>query len=262
MPALLPDIVMAQDTTLVQAHGSSAAQPRVYLLQAVSHCCGSKSRRTTRQRGYRHMRIVIFGATGGLGRLLVDQALASGHTVTAFARTLDRLPARSMELIGVAGNVLDEEKVRAAVGGQEVVICAFGVRPGKNPGRLYSRGTRVVVEAMRAQGVRRLICVSTWLVGESRRNAGPLVRVFVPLLQPQLFRDRERQERVVRDSQLDWTLVRPARLTDRPHSGTYHVGSDLKLSARSHVSRADVADFVLHELAAPTYVRQAVTIRD
>lgn len=208
------------------------------------------------------MRIVIFGATGGLGRLLVDQALANGHTVTAFARNLDRLPATPTGLVGVAGNVLDREKVRAAVAGQDAVICAFGVRPGKNPGRLYSQGTHIVVEAMGAQGVSRLICVSTWLVRESRRNAGPLVRIFVPVLQPQLFRDRERQEAEVRESQLNWTLVRPARLTDGPPTGRYRVGGDLKLSARSHVSRADVADFVLHELADPTYIREAVTIRD
>ena len=207
------------------------------------------------------MRVVIFGATGGLGRLLVERALAEGHVVMAFARSLRGLPVDGARLHGLAGNVLDPSSVRAAVAGQDAVICAVGVARGKNPGRLYSDGTRRIVEAVHAHDVRRLICVSTWLVGESRRRAGPLVRFFVPLSQPQLYRDRERQEQVVRDSGLDWTLVRPARLTNGPATGNYHVGPDLKLSALADVSRADVADFVLKELADGAYMRQAVTVK-
>lgn len=207
------------------------------------------------------MRVVIFGATGGLGRQLVERGLAEEHVVTAFARSIPKLDAEAERLHRLAGNVLDPASVRAAVASQDAVICAIGVAPGKDPGRFYSEGTQQIVEAMQSQDIRRLICVSTWLVRESRRRAGPLVRIFVPLLQPRLFVDRERQEQVVRASGLNWTLVRPARLTNKPATGNYQVGTHLKLAARASISRADVADFLINQLADETYNRQAVTIR-
>ncbi len=169
------------------------------------------------------MRIVIFGATGGLGRLLVERALAEGHVVTAFARSLRGLEVDGARLHGLAGNVLDPSSVRAAIAGQHAVICAFGAAPRKNPGRLYSDGTSRIVEAMHAHDVRRLICVSTWLVRESRRRAGPLVRFFVPLSQPQLYRDRERQEQV---------CVRVARLDTRAPGAAHEWAGDRQLPCR------------------------------
>jgi putative NADH-flavin reductase len=222
----------------------------------------------------RPLRIVVFGATGGLGRQIVAQALAEGHTVTAFARTPDALRIEDARLAVARGNVLDADAVRTAVAGQDVVVSAFGVKPGARPGRLYSDGTRNIVAAMQtdamqtdamqtdrqASGAQRLICISTWLVGESRRQAGPLVRIFVPLLGRRLYRDRERQEALVRASGLDWILVRPARLTDGKPTGRYRSGARLKLRVTSHIARADAAAFVLGQVADDTYLRQAATV--
>ncbi len=206
------------------------------------------------------MRIAVFGATGGLGRCIVEQALAEGHEIVGFARKPDGLPGTKSHLTFVAGNVLDPEAVQRAVAGCDGVISAFGVKPGAPVGHLYSDGARTLVTAMEAAGVRRLVSISTWLVGASRRRAGPLVRLFVPLLQPELFRDRERQEAVIRESLLDWILVRPSRLTDGRRVGRYRAGTDLKLRASAHISRADVAHFVLKQLRDDTYLRQATTV--
>jgi putative NADH-flavin reductase len=213
------------------------------------------------------LRIVVFGATGGLGRQIVAQALAAGHSVTAFARSPDALPLEDARLASVRGNVLDAEAVRAAVAGQDAVVSAFGVKPGARPGRLYADGTRNIIAAMQADRQpgghttgARLVCVSTWLVGGSRRRAGPLVRVFVPLVGRRLYRERERQEALVRASDLDWILVRPARLTDGKLSGRYRSGPRLKLRATSHIARANAAAFVVAQLSDDTYLRQAVTV--
>ncbi len=206
------------------------------------------------------MRIVVFGATGGLGRCIVEQALADGHTVTAVARNPDGSALAHPSLTFHAGNVLDPDRVRAAVEGSDAVISAFGVKPGIKPGRLYSDGTRNIITAMESAGVRRIVSVSTWLVRESRRRAGPLVRIFVPLLQPQLYRDRERQEALIRETPLDWIIVRPARLTDGSRTGRYRSGAALKLHATSHIARADVADFVLRQLRDDTFLRQAPSL--
>jgi len=206
------------------------------------------------------MRITVFGATGGLGRCIVEQALADGHVVTAFARDPDGLALAHPSLTFLAGNVLDSARVRAAIEGSDAVISAFGVKPGVNPGHLYSQGTHNIIAAMESAGVRRIVSVSTWLVRESRRRSGPLVRIFVPLLQPQLYRDRERQEDLIRETALDWIIVRPARLTDGSRTGRYRSSTALKLHATSHIARADVADFILRQLHDDTFMRQAPTL--
>jgi putative NADH-flavin reductase len=206
------------------------------------------------------MRITVLGATGGLGRCVVEQALAAGYQVTACARRPGALDLSNPGLTFVAADVLNLEQVRAAVEGSDAVISTFGVKPGVSPGHLYSDGTRTLLAAMATARVRRLICVSTWLVLDSRRRAGPLIRVFVPLLQPDLYRDRERQEALVRASALDWTIVRPSRLTEGRRTGRYRSGTNLRLRATSHVSRADVAEFLLKQLAVDSDVHRAVTV--
>lgn len=206
------------------------------------------------------MRITVFGATGGLGRVVVAQVLAAGHEVVASARRPDALDLTATGLTFVAADVLDPDRVRAALHGSDAVINVIGVKPGVSPGRLYSDGTRAILDAMTTAHVRRLLCVSTWLVRESRRRAAPAVRVLVPLLQPELYLDRERQEALVRESPLDWTIVRPSRLTNGRRTGRYRVGIELPLHATSHISRADVADFLVARLAGDAYVRRAVTV--
>jgi putative NADH-flavin reductase len=203
------------------------------------------------------MKIVIFGATGGTGRQLVQEALDAGHEVTAFAREPAKLDdIRHANLRLVQGDVLDRAAVESAVAGHDAVLCAIGAGAGRTT--LREEGTAAIVRAMQKTGVRRLICQSSIGVGDSRANLGFLTAyVIAPIFLRHAFADHERQEAVVRDSGLDWTIVRPPHLNDGPRTGVYRHGFPVNdTTIQSKISRADVADFMLTQLKDDTYVHQ------
>jgi putative NADH-flavin reductase len=191
---------------------------------------------------------------------VVDQALAAGHEVTAFARKPPAAP-RHERLAWVAGDVLDRGAVERAIAGRDAALCAIGA-PNVPATRVLSEGTANIVAAMRAAGVRRLVVETTLGVGDSRAQAGFFyVRVLVPLAFRHVFADKHRQEEAVRGSGLDWVIVRPTRLTDGPRTGVYRSGPQLSLSPlTAHVSRADLADFMLKQLADDAWLGRAVGI--
>lgn len=208
------------------------------------------------------MKLLVFGATGGTGQAVLEQAIARGDGVTAFVRR----PEALAEVSGAAGDrlriqpgdVRDAEAVRAITPGHDAVISALGAGLGKSD--LREVGTRHIIEAMRAAGLRRLISVSSLGIGASRDNMPGLVRwVIVPLILRHGFADHERQEQVIRDSGLDWTIVRPAGLTNGAHTGVYQQGFPPgHTRIRGQISRADVADFMLKALDDTTTIGQAV----
>ena len=204
------------------------------------------------------MKILIFGSTGGTGRELVTQALDAGHEVTAFARNPAKLDDISQKnLHTVRGDVLDSAAVESAVSGHDAVLCSIGAGAGRTT--LREDGTRAVVRAMERAGVRRLICQSSMGVGDSRANLGFVTKyVIVPVFLRHAFADHERQEAVVRESDLDWTIVRPPHLTDGPRTGSYRHGfSPTDTEIKGKISRADVADFMLSQLTDDAYVGKA-----
>jgi putative NADH-flavin reductase len=200
------------------------------------------------------MKIIIFGATGGTGRELVTQALDRGHEVTAFVRDPDRLGVPGPEV--VRGDVLDQFAVERALAGQEAVLVAIGAGAGRTT--LREEGTRNIVAGMRATGVKRLICLSSLGVGDSRANLSFFTRyIVVGVFLRHAFADHERQEAVVRETSLDWTIVRPPHLKDGPRTGEYlHGFPPVKTRIEGRISRADVADFMLDQLEDDTYLRQ------
>jgi putative NADH-flavin reductase len=206
------------------------------------------------------MRLLIFGATGGTGRELVRQALDQGHSVTAFARDPAALDGRD-GVQALAGDVLDAAAVERAVIGHDAVVCALG-KPATRPGRVRSEGTRNIVRAMERSGPARLICQSTIGIGDTRPLLPPLYRyLLVPLLLRPTFAEHERQEALVRSSNLDWTIVRAGALTDGERTGRYRHGfppSDRSLGFE--VSRADVADFTLGLVTDTGSVRQTPSL--
>jgi putative NADH-flavin reductase len=206
------------------------------------------------------MKLIIFGSTGGTGRELVRQALDRGHAVTAFARDPAPLGPRD-GLRAVAGDVLDPEAVERAVAGHDAVICALG-KPATSPGRLRSEGTRNIVRAMQGSGPRRLLCMSTIGIGETRRLLPPLYKyALVPTLLRRTFAEHARQEEVVRSSELDWTVVRAGVLTDDPATGRFRHGFPATdRSVKVEVSRADVADFMLDQIGETAYVRATPSV--
>jgi len=204
------------------------------------------------------MKLLVFGSTGGTGRELVKQALAQGHEVTAYARSPARLGDIKHPSLRIArGDVLDAASVEKAVPGHDAVLCAIGA--GAGPTTLREDGTRNIVRAMEKGGVRRLVCQSSMGVGDSRANLGFLTKyVIVPVFLRHAFADHERQEAVVKESTLDWTIVRPPHLKDGSHTGAYRQGfPTTDTGIQGKISRADVADFMLKQLADDTYLHQA-----
>lgn len=201
------------------------------------------------------MKLIIFGSTGSIGRQLVEQALAQGHTVTAFARDPGKLNLKHVNLKIVQGDVLDFASVEKAVQGQETVLCAIGA--GRN-GTIRSEGTRNIVRAMEQAGVRRLICQTTLGAGDSRGNLNFFWKYLMfGLILREAFADHEKQERYIKQSRLDWTIIRPGAFTNGQRTGVYRHGFPAKdKTLKLKISRADVADFMLKQLTDNRYLRQ------
>jgi putative NADH-flavin reductase len=204
-------------------------------------------------------RILILGATGGTGRQLVSQGLDRGHQVTAFARAPARVRTRHQRLTVAQGDVLDQRSLDAAVAGQGAVLSALGHKRWFYPNRILSTGTRNLVRAMETHGVRRLVCETALGVGDSRGRAGLYYTLFVaPFILPFYFRDKERQERIIQESSLDWVIVRPGKLTNGKRRRRYRHGPQVgHWLWTCRISRADVADFMLSQLGDDTYLRSS-----
>ncbi|ASF11163.1 hypothetical protein NBRGN_070_00570 [Nocardia brasiliensis NBRC 14402] len=202
------------------------------------------------------MKIAVFGATSTVGRLVVEQALAEGHQVTAFTRSAAGLTQRHERLDIVEGDVLESNSVQRAVAGQDAVLVSLGA--GRK-GVIRAEGTRAVIEAMNRTGVKRLIVQTTLGVGDSKANLNFLWKyVMFGLLLRQAFADHVQQEAYVRASDLDWTIVRPSAFTDGPRTGGFRRGFPAgERGLTLKIARADIAGFMLEQLTDTTYLRQA-----
>ena len=208
------------------------------------------------------MHIALFGATGGTGRQVLAQALEQGHEVQALARTpaslaTDQTAGDQGHLTVIQGDVLDPNPVNACIQGTDAVICVLGTRPGGTP--IEATGTAVILAAMQQQGVRRLIAVTSMGVGDSKDQVPLFFKVLMQLALKKVMAAKEEQERLIRASGLEWTIVRPGGLTDGPKTGTYRSGLDKSLIA-ARLTRADVADFVLQQLTDDRFLRQTPAV--
>ena len=203
------------------------------------------------------MKLLIFGSTGGMGRQLVDQALEQGHTVTAFARDATKVDSKHDNLQVAQGDVMDPASMEQAVQGQEAVLCSLGAGR-KLTGRVRSEGTRNIISAMEKVGVRRFICQSTLGAGDSRGNLNFYWKYLMfGLLLRSMYADHARQESYVKQSPLDWTIVRPGSFTDGERTGQYRHGFPATdKTTKLKISRADVANFMLKQLTDDTYLHK------
>lgn len=208
------------------------------------------------------MRVLIVGGTGGTGRALVTQALTRGHDVTALVRDVAKLALRHENLRVVEGDVLDAAAVDSAVAGQEAVISALGHKRFMIPTRILSDGTRHLLAAMQRHGVRRYIGMTALGVGDSWWRMGLSYTLFVtPVILQFYFWDKLRQERLVRASDLDWTIVRPGALTNGKPRGAWRTGPRVGNPIWTvRIARADVAHFLLDQLAGTKHLRDTVAI--
>jgi nucleoside-diphosphate-sugar epimerase len=226
-----------------------------------------RSKKTSPQsRGWgNRARILIVGATGGTGRQLVQQALETGHQVTAFVRKPARLKIEHSNLRIVQGNVLDYASVEKAVEGQSVVLSALGHKRLFWPTKILSRGTGNIMRAMKTHRVPRFICASSLGVGNAVGRLGlPATLLFVPFILPFYLWDRVRQEKsIAENADIDWVIVRPGTLTNGPSRGRFrhdfNVGNYIW---PRRIARADVADFMLRQLNDDAYLGTAPGICD
>ncbi|OLT32621.1 NADH-flavin reductase [Actinomadura sp. CNU-125] len=216
------------------------------------------------------MRLTIFGATGGTGLQVVRRALIGGHRVTAVVRDPARLPADLRDradgpsLDVVRADVMDPAAIAAAVKGRDAVITAIGTREGRAPTTVCEDSARSIVEAMDAAGERRFVMVSASGFANGPGD-DPLTRFVVKpmLLKPMLkhaFADMRRAEDVVRASGLDWTIVRPPRLTEGDGKGHYRAAVDRNVLGGFTLARADLAVALLDHAADPSSVRHVVSV--
>lgn len=213
------------------------------------------------------MKVLVLGASGASGQRVLDQALARGHQVTAFARDPAKVSLEHPRLGRVAGDVTVASTLHAAVPGHDAVVWTVGghdrlrePRRAAAPG-VCTLGTRHLLDAMADAGVRRLVCQSSWGAGDSRTRAPlPYRAAIFPLLLGAELADKTEQERLVRLSGIDWTVVRPARLTDGPATGRYRTGPALRFNWRAHVPRADIAKLILDELERAVHIGEIVEV--
>jgi putative NADH-flavin reductase len=201
-------------------------------------------------------KIAVFGAAGRTGRNIVEQGLSRGYEVTAFVhRTKNGLVEGEKLLNIVSGDVLNFDDVERAVTGQDGVLSALG--RGTSPRAITFPGTKNIVDAMEKTGPKRLVVESALGAGNSMSKISFLDRFFVrEVMLRSSFRDKDMMEEYVEKSNLEWTIVRPPRLTDGPRHGSYRAGEHIPLNIASGISRADVADFMLTELYREEFIRK------
>ncbi len=200
--------------------------------------------------------IALFGGTGKTGRHVLAQALEEGHSVRALARRPESIETTHERLAVVAGDVLDAGAVRETVRGADVVVSVFGQVKGSPP-TLQTDGTQNIVDAMRAEGIQRIISLSGGGLAapehDQPKTPDKIITWLLQRISPQVLADAESHLAVLRASGLDFTVVRGPRLTDAPATGSYRVGW-VGVNASTQIARADLASFILTQLDDSTFV--------
>jgi len=205
--------------------------------------------------------ILVLGATGGTGRLIVSQAVARGYDVTVLVRSAEKASVLEGAKL-IVGDARDEIALRQALKGRDAVISALGT--AASPFRevtFLSSATRTLVSAMKAEQVSRLICTTGIGAGDSAGHGGFLFdNVIFPLLLRNVYADKNRQEAIVRESGLDWVLVRPSVLNDKPGRDSIRALTDLSHFHGGTISRENVARFILDQLRADVWLHRSPLI--
>lgn len=207
------------------------------------------------------MKLFVLGATGPTGLQIVQQALAQGHAVTAFVRDPAKLTFTDKNLKLVTGSLPGDARALAeALRGHDAVISSLGLHNVLKSNGFIESSMRELVPAMEKQGLHRLIIVSAYGVGDTRRHAPLLPRIMYRLLLRDIFADKKAGEDIVRASSLDWTVAYPTLLTDGPRTGNYRAAERLELKGLPKISRADVADFVLRQIKDRAFLKKVAVI--
>jgi putative NADH-flavin reductase len=208
------------------------------------------------------MKILIFGATGGTGRLLVDQALAEGNQVVAYVRNPAKLNTKHERLTIIQGELADREKIENAMNGADAVLSVLGPK-GSSKDQPLTLGMQNIIKAMKKQGVRRLIVTSTLSAQDPYDLPEFKAKALVAIIRTMLrsaYNDIVSVANTVRTSDLDWTIVRLTLLSNKPKSGRVRSGYLGRKELGTWISRTDLADFLLKQIQDTKYLRQAPAI--
>ena len=213
------------------------------------------------QNGDSQTKLTIFGATGATGKQLIEQALAAGNHVVAFARDPSKIGASREHLTIVQGELAYTEAIERAIIGSDAVISVLGPRPGEDiKSKPLTRGMQNILAAIQNTGVRRLIISSTPSASDPNDLPDLKFKVLVSLIKSAMrpaYEEIVSVARLVCESDTDWTIVRVSMLNNNPGSGVIRAGYLGKKQVGTNISRADLASFMLSQVKDRTYLRQA-----
>jgi len=201
--------------------------------------------------------IALFGGSGRTGQPFLEKAVEAGYSVKALARQPAKIPQESERLSVLQGDVLKEQDVRQTIAGADVVVSLFGHVKG-SPKLLQSDGTYNIIQAMQAEGIRKIISLSGGGLPFERdepKLADKLIRGIMKIVVPKVLNDAIRHAEILRSSELDWIIVRGPRLTDEAERGDYRVGW-VGINASTSIGRKDLADFILQQVEKNDYIHQ------
>jgi len=202
------------------------------------------------------MKLYILGGTGPTGQHLISQALEKGHEITALVRNPSKIAFKSPKLTLVTPDLFDAGAVAATMKGHQVVLSALGVGMTLRPHDLMNRAMASIIQAMQDAGLKRIVMLSAFGLGESYHQANGLQKVFYKLLLNKIYEDKLRAEVQLRKSNLDWTLVYAVALSNGKRTSAYRVGERLPMKGMPKISRADVAEFMLRQIDNNEWVRK------
>lgn len=208
------------------------------------------------------LNLLIIGGTGKTGRELIKQGLEKGHFITAIVRNPDKIKNDHQNLKVLKGDVLIPASFENALKGQDAVLSALGHKRFFIKTTILSKGTKNIINAMNAKGIKRFICITSLGINDSRFKLGLYYTLFtIPIILFFYFLDKSKQEKLIMNSGLDWTIVRPGQLTNGKKRTSYKHGSKVgNYILTKMISRASVAHFMLDQLETNDYMHKAVGI--
>jgi putative NADH-flavin reductase len=209
------------------------------------------------------MKLAVLGATGRTGIPLIQQALDAGNEVVALARTPSKMPIQHDRLKVVQGDAMNAADVEKVVSGADAVLVAIG-HTKDTPRNMQAVAARNIVNAMKKSGVRRLIALTGAGIAapqDKPKLFNHLIKLALLTLSPGVYRDSLDYSRIIRESGLDWIIVRGPMLNEGPRTGSYRVGW-VGVNTGSRISRADLADFMLKQARENTFLHQMPMVSD